>query len=180
MSAETLFEHCAYFLRAIVPVAEEANVKLAVHPDDPPWSIFGLPRIVRDGATIQRLLDAVPSAYNGLTFCTGSLGANLANDLPALARQFAGRIHFAHLRNIKHSAERDFHESEHPSAFGDVDMFEVVKALVETGFDGPMRPDHGRMIWGETGTPGYGLYDRALGMMYLQGLFEAVTRGQNE
>lgn len=171
-----LFANYVYFLKAVVPVAEEAGVRLAVHPDDPPWPLFGLPRIVRDAVTIQRILDAVPSPANGLTFCTGSLGANLHNDLPAMVRQFANRIHFVHLRNVRHTAPQDFHESPHPSRFGDVDMFEVVRALVETGFTGPMRPDHGRMIWGETGTPGYGLYDRGLGIMYLQGLFEALER----
>lgn len=174
---DALFENFAYFLRAVVPVAEEAGVKLAVHPDDPPWPVFGLPRIVRSAATIQRILDAVPSIHNGVTFCTGSLGAGESNDLPAMVRQFAGRIHFVHLRNIKRDAAQDFHESEHPSAFGDVDMLAVVRALIETGFDGVYRPDHGRMIWGETGKAGYGLYDRALGVMYLQGLIEATRRG---
>lgn len=175
---DALFENFAYFLRAVVPVAEEAGVKLALHPDDPPWPVFGLPRIVRDAATIQRIMDAVPSAYNGLTFCTGSLGALQSNDLPAMVRRFAGRIHFVHLRNVKHDSAHDFRESEHPSQCGDVDMLAVVRALVESGFDGAVRPDHGRMIWGESGKAGYGLYDRALGAMYLQGLFEAVERMQ--
>lgn len=174
---DALFHNLAYFLRAVVPVAESAGVRLALHPDDPPWSLFGLPRIVRDAPTIQRILDAVPSPANGLTFCTGSLAANHANDLPAMIRQFAGRIHFAHLRNIRRTSDRDFHESPHPSPFGDVDMLAVMRALVETGFNGPLRPDHGRMIWGETGRPGYGLHDRALGIMYLQGLYEALRSG---
>lgn len=173
---EALFANLVYFLEAVVPVAAEVGVKMAIHPDDPPWSIFGLPRIVRDAETLRRLLAAVPDPHNGLTFCTGSLGAWHGNDLPAMIREFAGRIHFMHMRNVKRTAERSFHESEHPSGFGDVDMLAVVRALVETGFDGPVRPDHGRMIWGEEGRPGYGLYDRALGAMYLQGLFEAVSR----
>lgn len=177
---ETLFQNFVYFLRAVVPVAQEADVRLAVHPDDPPWSVFGLPRIVRDAHTVQRLLDAVPNPYHGVTFCTGSFGASDANDLPAMARQFAGRIHFVHLRNVKRDSAKDFHETEHPSAFGDVDMYEVVRALLETGFRGHYRPDHGRMIWGETGKAGYGLYDRALGVMYLQGLVEAIQRKATE
>jgi len=173
-----LFENLVYFLRAVTPVATESGVKLALHPDDPPWTVFGLPRIVRDGPTIQRILDAVPAAANGLTFCTGALGVLLENDLPAMVRQFAGRIHFAHLRNVKRTSARDFHEVAHPSNLGDVDMYEVMRALVETGFDGPMRPDHGRMIWGETGIPGYGLHDRALGATYLLGLYEAIQRNR--
>ena len=176
ISEEDLFDNLIYFLKAIVPVAEQSDVRLALHPDDPPWSIFGLPRIVRDAPNLQRILDAVDSPYHGLTFCTGSLGASETNDLPAMVRQFAGRIHFAHLRNVKRLAPQDFHESEHPAEYGDVDLYQVVKALVETGFDGAFRPDHGRMIWGETGKAGYGLYDRALGGMYLQGLIEAVRR----
>ncbi len=176
ISEEDLFDNLIYFLKAIVPVAEQSDVRLALHPDDPPWSIFGLPRIVRDAPNLQRILDAVDSPYHGLTFCTGSLGASETNDLPAMVRQFAERIHFAHLRNVKRLAPQDFHESEHPAEYGDVDLYQVVKALVETGFDGAFRPDHGRMIWGETGKAGYGLYDRALGGMYLQGLIEAVRR----
>lgn len=177
ISEDDLFDNFRYFLEAIVPVAQEADVRLALHPDDPPWSVFGLPRIVRDAHTLGRLLDAVPSPYNGLTFCTGSLGASADNDLPSMVRQFAGRIHFVHLRNVRRDSAHDFHETEHPSSFGDVDMFAVVEALLSTNFEGCYRPDHGRMIWGETGKAGYGLYDRALGVMYLQGLVEGIQRG---
>ncbi len=175
---EQLFQNLIYFLQAVAPTAQESGVKLALHPDDPPWAVFGLPRIVCDAPGLQRILDAVPLSANGLTFCTGALGALAKNDLPAMIRQFAGRIHFAHLRNIKRTAPQDFHEVAHPSHLGEVDMFEVVRALVEIGFEGPARPDHGRMIWGETGIPGYGLHDRALGAMYLQGLYEALYRGR--
>ena len=117
-------------------------------------------------------------ASNGITFCTGSLGARPGNDLPAMVRRLgtSGRIHFAHCRNIAITGEMAFHEAPHPSAFGSIDMFEVLRALRDTGFNGPMRPDHGRMIWGETGRPGYGLHDRALGAMYLSGLWEGLTR----
>lgn len=175
ISESQLFENLAYFLRKVVPVAEEAGVLMAIHPDDPPWSIFGLPRIVRDAQTIQALLNVVDSPHNGLTLCTGSLGASAHNDLPAMIRQFGKRIHFVHGRNVKRTGERDFYESMHPTAFGSVDMAAVIKALHEVGFNGPIRPDHGRMIWGEIGRPGYGLYDRALGAMYLYGLMEAIT-----
>ena len=175
---EHLWENLAYFLERVVPVAESAGVKMAIHPDDPPWSIFGLPRIVTSGAALDRLTRLVDSPANGVTFCTGSLGADPANDLPAIARHLGsrGRIHFAHCRNVKVTGPRQFSEVPHPSAFGNVDMHAVLSALHETDFRGPMRPDHGRMIWGEAGRPGYGLYDRALGATYLQGLWEGITR----
>lgn len=171
---EQLFQHLVYFLRAVVPVAQEEGVRLALHPDDPPWPIFGLPRIVRDARSIARILDAVPHEASGLTFCTGSLGSQPGNDLPAMVRRFGRRIHFVHARNVRVTGERRFHEVAHPSAYGDVDMRAVMQALVEVGFDGPLRSDHGRMIWGETGKPGYGLHDRALGSAYLLGLLEGV------
>jgi mannonate dehydratase len=178
VTEERLWENLAYFLERIVPVAEESGVKLAIHPDDPPWSIFGLPRIVTGAAALRRLVGLVDSPANGVTFCTGSLGATLDNDLPAMVREIGGlgRIHFAHCRNVKVTGDRQFYESKHPSEFGSVDMLEVLQALHEVGFDGPLRPDHGRMIWGETGKPGYGLFDRALGATYLLGLWEALSR----
>src|SRR5215217_8078226 len=144
VDAERLWEHLAWFLERVVPEAERAGVRMAIHPDDPPWPIFGLPRIVTDGASLDRLTRIVDSPANGVTFCTGSLGASPANDLPAIARQLGtrGRIHFAHCRNVKRTGERRFHESPHPSRFGDVDMAAVLGALYDTGFSGPMRPDH--------------------------------------
>jgi mannonate dehydratase len=168
-----LWENLAYFLERVVPVAESAGVKMAIHPDDPPWSIFGLPRIVTSGAALDRLTRLVDSPANGVTFCTGSLGADPANDLPAIATDLGarGRIHFAHCRNVKVTGPRQFSEVPHPSVFGNVDMHAVLSALHKTGFRGPMRPDHGRMIWDETGRPGYGLYDRAPGATYLHGLW---------
>jgi mannonate dehydratase len=175
---EALWDNLAWFLERIVPVAQSAGVKLALHPDDPPWSIFGLPRIITDAAALERVVGLVDSESNGITFCTGSLGASADNDLPAMIRTIGSRIHFAHCRNVKRTGHHDFNETPHPSRFGDVDMFEVLKALHENGFDGPIRPDHGRMIWGETGRAGYGLYDRALGATYLQGLWEGVTRSR--
>ncbi|HWV23908.1 MAG TPA: mannonate dehydratase, partial [Thermomicrobiales bacterium] len=173
---ERLWDNLAYFLERVVPVAEESGVRLAIHPDDPPWSIFGLPRIITDAAALRRLVGLVDSPANGVTFCTGSLGASPANDLPAMIREIGGRgrIHFVHARNVKVTGDRRFEESPHPSRYGTVDMLEVVRALRETGFDGPIRPDHGRMIWDEQARPGYGLYDRALGAAYLQGLWEGL------
>ena len=177
VSSEQLWENLAYFLERVVPVAESAGVKMAIHPDDPPWPIFGLPRIVTSGPALDRLVSLVDSPANGVTFCTGSLGADPANDLPAIAHALGARdrIHFAHCRNVVVTGPRRFHEAPHPSALGDVDMRAVLSALRDTGFSGPMRPDHGRMIWGEQGRPGYGLHDRALGAMYLYGLWEGLV-----
>ncbi len=176
IDAEVLLEHFAYFLRRVVPAAEEAGVYLALHPDDPPWSIFGLPRIVCDAAGIQRILDIVDSPHHGLTFCTGSLGALADNDLPAMVYQFAPRINFVHMRNVQITGQHDFHEVAHPSECGSVDMAGVMRALVEIGYSGPIRPDHGRRIWNEdVPRTGYGLYDRALGAMYLHGLWQGMT-----
>lgn len=178
--AERLWEHLAYFLERVVPVAESVGVKLAIHPDDPPWPIFGLPRVVTSGAALDRVTQLVDSPANGVTFCTGSLGADPSLDLPAAVQRLGARVHFAHCRNVQvtgaTSGARTFHESPHPSVFGSVDMLAVLRALHAVGFAGPARPDHGRMIWGETGRPGYGLYDRALGATYLYGLWEAVSR----
>ena len=173
---QQLWEHLAYFLGRVVPVAEEAGVLMALHPDDPPWPIFGLPRIITGGAALEQVLSLVDRPANGLTFCTGSLGSRPDNDLLALARRFAarGRIHFAHCRNVRRTGHRQFPEVPHPSAYGDVDMCGVLAALRENGFAGPMRSDHGRMIWGETGRAGYGLHDRALGATYLLGLWEGL------
>lgn len=174
---EQLFENYVYFLNKLVPVLEECDVNMAVHPDDPPWDLFGLPRIVSTEADLDRLFAAVPSKRNGLTFCTGSLGAGRP-DLVRLAAKYAkeGRIYFAHLRNIKYSGERDFAETGHLSTGGSLDMYGIVKALADNGFDGYVRPDHGRNVWGESGKPGYGLYDRAMGAAYLNGLFEAAEK----
>ncbi len=176
VTEEKLWENLTTFLRAVIPVAEEAGVNMAIHPDDPPWGIFGLPRIITCEENLDRFLHIVDSPANGLTFCTGSLGASRENDLVRLAGKYAGRIHFLHLRNIKFDGERSFHEVGHPTECGSLDMFGIVKALTDGGFDGYVRPDHGRMIWGERGRWGYGLYDRALGATYIAGLFEAIEK----
>jgi mannonate dehydratase len=174
-----LWDNFAYFLERVVPVAASSGVRMALHPDDPPWSIFGLPRIITDGAALERVTNIVDDPANGITFCGGSLAANPKNDLLTIIRCLGakGRIHFAHCRNIKRTGVRSFQETAHPSDIGDIDMRAVLRALQETGFNGPIRSDHGRMIWGETGQPGYGLYDRALGAMYLHGLWEGIVGG---
>lgn len=175
---EGLWKNLEVFLKAVIPVANEAGVNMAIHPDDPPWDIFGLPRIITNEENLERFLNIVPMKENGLTFCTGSLGASLDNDLVKMAGKFANRIHFLHLRNIKITAPREFYEVGHPTECGSIDMFGIVKALVDNGFDGYVRPDHGRMIWGEHGRYGYGLFDRALGATYIAGLFEGVEKSQ--
>lgn len=174
VDAENLWDNLAYFLERIIPVAAGANVAMALHPDDPPWPIFGLPRIITSGRALERVIAIVDAEANGVTFCAGSLAADPDNDLAGIVRCVGSRIHFVHLRNIKRTGTHSFQETAHPSEFGDVDMRGVINALHEVGFDGPIRSDHGRMIWGEKGQPGYGLFDRALGAMYLHGLWEGT------
>ena len=176
MTHETLFDNLVYFLNAIMPVCDETSINMAIHPDDPPWDMFGLPRIICKESDYDALFEAVPNTHNGITFCTGSLGAGRFNDLPAMAAKYAKRTYFAHLRQLKYNGEDDFYENGHLTQRGDIDMYAIVKALDENGFDGYVRPDHGRNVWGEDGKPGYGLYDRAMGACYLYGLFEAVER----
>ncbi len=178
MTAERLLENYKYFLDAIMPTCEKYKIKMAVHPDDPAWNVFGLPRIVTSEESLLKIAGLNESIYNGFTLCTGSLGSNLENDLPKIIRneKIAPRIHFAHVRNIKYENENFFHESSHLSSDGNFDMYEIMKAFHDIGFDGVLRPDHGRMIWDEQARPGYGLYDRALGVAYLNGLWEAVNK----
>ncbi len=176
LGEEGLWKNLETFLKAVIPVAVESGVNMAIHPDDPPWGMFGLPRIITSKENLKRFFDIVPVANNGLTLCTGSFGANPDNDLVDMVNSFADRIHFVHLRNIKHTGERKFEEVGHPTDCGSIDMYSIAKALVKNGFDGYVRPDHGRMIWGEKGRYGYGLFDRALGATYLAGLFEALEK----
>ena len=177
MSHEQLFENLVYFLKGIMPACDETGINMAIHPDDPPWDMFGLPRIITGMDSYDKLFAAVPNVHNGITLCTGSLGAGRNNDMVAMASKLAARSYFVHLRQITHSGALDFCESGHLTSMGSLDMYGIVKALVEAGFDGYVRPDHGRNIWGEDGKPGYGLYDRALGATYLYGLFEAIEKG---
>lgn len=171
-----LFDNMVYFLKAVMPACEKADVNMAVHPDDPPWNIFGLPRIISRDEQLEKLFAAVPDKHNGLTLCTGSLGADENNNLPAMAEKYGDRIYFAHLRQIKHYAPGSFYENGHLTSMGDVDMYAVVKALVKAGGNCYVRSDHGRNVWGENAKPGYGLYDRAMGACYLTGLFEAIQK----
>ena len=173
-----LFDNLVYFLNAIGPVCEKYDIKMAIHPDDPAWPVFNLPRIITGKEAILKMLKAVDKPYNGITLCMGSLGTNLNNDIPDIIRSCKGRVHFAHIRNLHHFAPGVFEEAAHLSSDGSFDMYEAVKALHDIGFDGPARPDHGRTIWGEKCMPGYGLYDRALGAMYIQGLWEAIDKAE--
>lgn len=176
VDADRLFDNLVYFLKAIMPVCDKYDINMAIHPDDPAWSVYGLSRIITNKEQILKMLKAVDNPHNGVTFCTGSYGTNLDNNLVETIYALKGRIHFAHVRNLKFNTPLDFEESAHLSSDGDFDMYEIMKALYDTGFDGPIRPDHGRMIWGEQAMPGYGLYDRALGATYLQGLWEAIEK----
>lgn len=179
MSEEDLWDNLKYFLEAVIPTAASCGVNMAIHEDDPCWSIFGLPRIITCEENLDRFLKLVDDPHNGITLCTGSLGCSAENDVVKMAGKYAamGRIHFVHARNVAVLEDnRGFEERAHLSACGSLDMFAILKALHDNGFDGYIRPDHGRMIWGETGRAGYGLYDRALGAAYLNGLWEAISK----
>lgn len=178
VNREKLFGNLVYFLNGIMPACDETGINMAIHPDDPPWDMFGLPRIITGADSYDKMIKAVPNKHNGFTFCTGSLGAGRSNDLVAMAHKYAKRIYFAHIRQLKYNGDRDFTEAGHLTSAGNLDIYGVVKALVMAGFEGYVRPDHGRNIWGEDGKPGYGLYDRALGAAYLNGLFEAVQKNK--
>ncbi|MEI0558146.1 mannonate dehydratase [Brachyspira intermedia] len=173
---EKLFENLKYFLTAIMPTCEKYNIKMAIHPDDPAWPVFGLPRIIVNKENILRMVNSVNSPCNGVTLCAGSLGSNPKNDIPDIVRSLKGKIFFAHVRNLEHTAPGKFQEAAHLSSDGSMDMFAIMKAFYDIGFEGPFRPDHGRAIWDEVSMPGYGLYDRALGAVYLQGLWEAIEK----
>jgi mannonate dehydratase len=183
MTHDDLFDNLVYFLNRIIPVCDEVDVKMAIHPDDPPWDIFGLPRIVSTKTDLERMFKAVPSLNNGVTFCTGSFGAGRENDLLDMVDTFSKekRVHFVHLRNVKYTDEyNSFCEVGHYSKAGSLDIGRIVKILVNNSFEGYVRPDHGRNIFGEDGKPGYGLYDRALGCAYINGLFEAFEKAKED
>lgn len=173
-----LLENYKYFLEAIIPTCEKYGIKMAVHPDDPAWPVFGIPRITHTPEQLEKIVNLVDSPSNTLCICTGSLGSNPNNNLPEIIRKFGERdkIGCAHVRNIKFLGDRNFYESAHLSSAGSLDMFEIMKAFHDIDFDGYIRPDHGRMIWGEKGRAGYGLYDRALGVAYLNGMWEALEK----
>lgn len=173
-----LWENLEQFLKTVIPVAEEFGVRMALHPDDPPYPIFGIPRIITCEKSLDRLLHMVDSPANSLCICTGSLGCVSSNDIVGMVEKYAAmdRIAFMHIRNVKRLEDGSFEERAHPSSCGSLDIYEIVRALVRNNYDGYVRPDHGRMIWGEQGKPGYGLYDRALGAAYINGLFEALEK----
>lgn len=178
MTADMLRENYKYFLDSVIPTCEECGVVMACHPDDPAWPIFGLPRIAHSCDDFDKIIALHDSPCNSLCLCTGSLGSNQDNDIPAIIRHFGemGRIRCLHIRNIKHLGYHRFRESSHLSSDGSLDMYAIVKAAYDTCPNVYVRPDHGRMIWNEVGRPGYGLYDRALGAAYLNGLWEAIDK----
>lgn len=176
INEEKLFANLKYFLEAIMPTCEKYGIKMAIHPDDPAWPVFALTRIMTSKENLLRLVNLVDSPCNGVTLCSGSLGSNPDNDIPDIIRSLKGKIHFGHIRNIIHLEPGKFDEAAHLSSDGSLDMFEIMKALHDIGFDGVLRPDHGRAIWGEVSMPGYGLYDRALGAAYLNGLLESIVK----
>ncbi len=175
LGEEGLWKNIELFLNAVIPVAKECGVVMAIHPDDPPYPIFGLPRIITNEQNLDRFLKLYDDPANSLCLCTGSLGCSPENDIPAMVDKYAAanRIGFMHLRNVKILPDTSFEESGHLTQKGSLDMNAIIKALVKNNFNGYFRPDHGRMIWGETGKPGYGLFDRALGSAYINGLVEA-------
>ena len=179
---EDLKSNLSYFLNEIIPVAEENGIKMAIHPDDPPFDIMGLPRIITSEKDLDDLINFIDSPSNGITLCTGSLGANSANDLPGIIRKFANRIHFLHLRNVKREDDGSFFEDNHLE--GSSDMYAIVKAVLEIenrlGIELPMRPDHGHQILqdleSKNAYSGYTAIGRLKGLAELRGLAMGISK----
>jgi mannonate dehydratase len=186
IDAQALRENLARFLREVIPTAEEVGIRMCIHPDDPPRSLMGLPRIVSNADDLSFILDAVDSPANGLTLCSGSLGANPINDVPAIAKRFSKRIWFAHLRNVAKEPDGSFMEADHLG--GDTDMVALVTVLLEEQkrrkdagephWRIPMRPDHGHELLDDVGRPthpGYPIIGRMRGLAELRGVMQAVS-----
>ena len=187
ISADTLRAHLARFLREVVPTAEEVGIRMAIHPDDPPRSLMGLPRIVSTASDLAFITSAVGSVANGITLCTGSLGAGAQNDVPAITRQCARRIHFVHLRNVAKEPDGSFMEADHLG--GDTDMVDIVEVVLseqarrrdegDAEWRIPFRPDHGHELLDDVGKhsfPGYSTIGRLKGLAEIRGVMTAVAR----
>ncbi|MFZ0772069.1 MAG: mannonate dehydratase [Candidatus Sulfotelmatobacter sp.] len=185
MTAGELRKNLAAFLREVIPVAEETGVRIAIHPDDPPWPLFGLPRVVSTAGDVRAIFTACDTPANGLTFCAGSFGARADNNLAAMVREFGGRIHFVHLRQVTREADGSFHEAEHLA--GSSDMVGVIRAVLEEearrrkmgrrDHEIPMRPDHGHLLADDIGkkvNPGYSLVGRLKGLAELRGVVSGL------
>ena len=188
ISADQLRSHLVQFLSEIIPLAEELGIRMCIHPDDPPFTLLGLPRVMSTQADYQFIFDQVPPMSNGITFCTGSLGVRADNDLPAIFDAFADRVHFLHLRSTKRDAEGNFYEADHLT--GDVDMFEIITRVIkeqrrrvaENRQDAsiPMRPDHGHQMLDDLVklkiNPGYSAIGRLKGLAELRGLEWGINK----